>query len=431
MSDACATPQGGQRGAELETDDDHDISTEGRIRACLWQNNTTESQGTGNSNIKTVPAVTWERPPPPPTTPDRLGRSVPSSSPTRKRSSLRWLIDRTVGLVLLLIIIAAGAACGTTSTNSASVAPTTTPPTNASASPPSTRVQPGPATTPATRPPVTSALPPATTPPASPASSTALAGLATLPVKGRAPLTGYSRAQFGPAWTDDVSVAGGHNGCDTRNDILRRDLTSVVIKPGTHGCTVVSGVLHDPYTNAVIAFTRGENTSAAVQIDHVVALGDAWQTGAQQLSLPVRTNMANDPLELLAVSGPANEQKGDADAASWLPANKPFRCPTWPYRWRSRSATTYGSLRPSMPPSPGYCQPARASPCPLGGHLPQPVLPRWRGARARSRRPLRRRQLRRYPPRRRRPDRQVYRSFTREPSARPPGREGSPRQGPS
>ena len=147
-----------------------------------------------------------------------------------------------------------------------------------------------------------------------------------MPVKGRAPLTGYSRAQFGPTWTDNVTVADGHNGCDTRNDILRRDLTNVVIKSDTHGCTVASGVLHDPYTKTVISFTRGAGTSTAIQIDHVVALGDAWQTGAQQLSLVVRTNMANDPLELLAVSGVTNEQKGDADAASWLPPNRSFRC---------------------------------------------------------------------------------------------------------
>jgi hypothetical protein len=150
--------------------------------------------------------------------------------------------------------------------------------------------------------------------------------LAILPVKGRAPLTGYSRDQFGAAWTDDVTVADGHNGCDTRNDILRRDLTGVVIKPGTGGCTVASGRLHDPYTNTIITFTRGPGTSTVIQIDHVVALADAWQTGAQQLSLAVRTNMANDPLELLAVSGPVNEQKGDADAASWLPPNRAFRC---------------------------------------------------------------------------------------------------------
>jgi hypothetical protein len=138
-------------------------------------------------------------------------------------------------------------------------------------------------------------------------------------------LTGYSRDQFGPAWTDNVTVADGHNGCDTRNDILRRDLTNVVISPGTHGCTVTSGVLHDPYTNTAITFTRGPGTSTVIQIGHVVALADAWQTGAQHLSLAVRTNMANDPLELLAVSGAVNQQKGDADAASWLPPNKSFR----------------------------------------------------------------------------------------------------------
>lgn len=176
--------------------------------------------------------------------------------------------------------------------------------------------------------PTTAPSPPTTAPAPVPAhASTALAGLSRLPVKGRAPLTGYSRAQFGPAWTDDVTVPDGHNGCDTRNDILRRDLTMVVLKPGTHGCVVLSGVLRDPYTGTVIPFTRGESTSAAVQIDHVVALANAWQTGAQQLSLAVRTNLANDPLELLAVSGPANEQKGDADAATWLPSNKAFRCP--------------------------------------------------------------------------------------------------------
>ena len=137
-------------------------------------------------------------------------------------------------------------------------------------------------------------------------------------------MTGYSRAQFGPAWTDNVTVVGGHNGCDTRNDILRRDLTATTIKPGTHGCTVLGGVLRDPYTNLVIHFSRANPN--AVQIDHVVSLGDAWQTGAQKLTLAARTNFANDPLELLAVSGPANEKKGEADAASWLPPNKAFRC---------------------------------------------------------------------------------------------------------
>ena len=91
-------------------------------------------------------------------------------------------------------------------------------------------------------------------------------------------------------------------------------------------CTVLSGLLHDPYTAKVIAFHRGVGTSSKVQIDHVVALGDAWQLGAQQLSASARAAFANDPLELLAVDGPTNLQKGDSDAASWLPPNKAFRC---------------------------------------------------------------------------------------------------------
>ncbi|SDL73900.1 GmrSD restriction endonuclease domain-containing protein [Tessaracoccus oleiagri] len=146
--------------------------------------------------------------------------------------------------------------------------------------------------------------------------------LAQLPVKGRAPKTGYDRAMFGQRWADT-----DRNGCDTRNDILGRDLTGVTFKPGTRGCVVLSGTLApDPFTGATIGFVRGNDTSNAVQIDHVVALSDAWQKGAQQLDEGTRTLFANDPLNLLAVDGPANAQKGDGDAATWLPPNKPFRC---------------------------------------------------------------------------------------------------------
>jgi hypothetical protein len=150
--------------------------------------------------------------------------------------------------------------------------------------------------------------------------------LDTLPVKGRAPKTGYSREQFGPAWSDDVNVPYGHNGCDTRNDILRRDLTDITLEPDTAGCVVAKGKLADPYAAMLITFVRGVDTSSAVQIDHVVALSDAWQKGAQKLTRERRTDFANDPLNLLAVDGPANEQKGDGDAATWLPPNKSYRC---------------------------------------------------------------------------------------------------------
>jgi hypothetical protein len=154
----------------------------------------------------------------------------------------------------------------------------------------------------------------------------ALAKLETLPIKGRAPKTGYSRGAFGPAWTDDVNVEGGRNGCDTRNDILRRDLIDITLKPGSNGCTVLSGTLIDPYSGKTIPFTRGANTSADVQIDHVVALSDAWQKGAQQLDQTTRQDFANDPRNLQATSGAMNKQKADGDAATWLPPNKAYRC---------------------------------------------------------------------------------------------------------
>jgi hypothetical protein len=175
--------------------------------------------------------------------------------------------------------------------------------------------------------------PPGTSPSAPPsqagttaADSTTLSQLNTLDVKGRAPKTGYSRDQFGQTWTDDVDVAQGHNGCDTRNDILRRDLTAVTSRPGTRDCIILTGVLDDAYTGRRIDFVRGEKTSPAVQIDHVVALSDAWQKGAQQLTPEQRTDFANDPANLQATDGPTNQQKGAGDAATWLPPNKAYRC---------------------------------------------------------------------------------------------------------
>jgi len=152
------------------------------------------------------------------------------------------------------------------------------------------------------------------------------AALAALRVKGRAPMTGYDRDAFGQAWSDDTDDLWGHNGCDTRNDVLRRDLVDIELDERTHGCVVLTGTLLDPYGGAPISFTRGVGTSLAVQIDHVVALGDAWQKGAQQWSAERRQAFANDPLELLAVSGPLNASKGDGDAATWLPPYKPYRC---------------------------------------------------------------------------------------------------------
>lgn len=149
-------------------------------------------------------------------------------------------------------------------------------------------------------------------------SSPAGQALEKLEVKGRAPKTGYARKQFSDGWADMP-------GCDVRNQILKRDMTGVITRSETD-CTVMQGTLHDPYTGKTVMFVRGSETSDDVQIDHVVSLSNAWQTGAQPLSPDERFSIANDPLNLLAVDGPANQQKGDSDAATWLPSQKDFRC---------------------------------------------------------------------------------------------------------
>ena len=140
--------------------------------------------------------------------------------------------------------------------------------------------------------------------------------LETLAVKGRAPMTGYAREAFGTPWKD---VDG--NGCDTRNDVLRRDLVQKRILPD---CTVTRGVLLDPYTRQVITHVAGRSK---IDIDHVVSLSDAWQKGAFRWTETARTAFANDLLNLLAVDYSANRQKGDGDAATWLPDNRAYRCP--------------------------------------------------------------------------------------------------------
>lgn len=156
---------------------------------------------------------------------------------------------------------------------------------------------------------------------AAPANSSAGEALSKLEIKGRAPKTGYDRDNFGDGW--NVS-----NGCDTRNRILQRDLKDITYAPTTDAvvCKVQSGTLDDPYTGKTMQFQRGADTSDDVQIDHVVALSDAWQKGAQGLDFDTRNQFANDPLNLLAVNGKVNQDKSDSDAATWLPPNKAYRC---------------------------------------------------------------------------------------------------------
>ena len=147
----------------------------------------------------------------------------------------------------------------------------------------------------------------------------ALSSLNKLPVKGRAPKSGYSRDKF-PHWRDP-----DRNGCDARNDILKRDLTMVAFRASSDNCKVISGKLLDPFSNKEIIFDLSQSSSN-IDIDHVVALSNAWQTGGFQLTTLQRTNFANDPLNLIAVDFRLNRQKGDGDAATWLPPYKSYRC---------------------------------------------------------------------------------------------------------
>ena len=152
-----------------------------------------------------------------------------------------------------------------------------------------------------------------------------LAGVAEVPVRIRG--YDYRRAAFGDSWTDDNDAPGGHNGCDTRNDILDRDLvdkTYVSIKRCPNA--VATGTLHDPYTNDTIAFVRGNQTGAAVQIEHIVPLAFAWDHGARNWTDEMRVRFANDPANLLAIGGQVNQDKGDQEPAHWMPPNRAFHC---------------------------------------------------------------------------------------------------------
>lgn len=145
--------------------------------------------------------------------------------------------------------------------------------------------------------------------------------LAALPATSTDEVPSYARETFGEQWADT-----DRNGCDTRNDILARDLARPLVEAGTNGCVVLSGTLAEPYTGEVVEFVRGRETSSLVQIDHVVALADAWRSGAWEWELGRRQEFANDPLNLLAVDGQSNQDKEAGSADLWLPPDKEFRC---------------------------------------------------------------------------------------------------------
>ncbi|BDE58695.1 DUF1524 domain-containing protein [Rhodococcus hoagii] len=165
-------------------------------------------------------------------------------------------------------------------------------------------------------------------------SRTAVEGLlARVEVVGSRPdVAGYERGcqggqacVFGPAWSDDHTGPGGHDGCDTRNDVLAADLTDVEFRGGTRDCVVVAGTLADPYSGRTLAFTKQD--ANAVQIDHVYPLAAAWDMGAARWPIERRRDFANDvTYNLLAVSGPENQAKRDATPSGWLPSDPAYHC---------------------------------------------------------------------------------------------------------
>ncbi|MBR3256996.1 HNH endonuclease [Candidatus Saccharibacteria bacterium] len=147
----------------------------------------------------------------------------------------------------------------------------------------------------------------------------ALKVLESLKVKGRASKSGYARTEFYNSWP---SI----DGCSLRQRIIKRELGSSAVISSEDNCTVISGEFTEPYTGAHMIFYERADLTKGIQIDHVVALSDAWQKGAQKLTKVRRYELATDPLNLLAVNGSANQSKSDGDAATWLPPNKSFRC---------------------------------------------------------------------------------------------------------
>ncbi|KAB1645023.1 HNH endonuclease family protein [Gulosibacter chungangensis] len=152
-------------------------------------------------------------------------------------------------------------------------------------------------------------------------ADTALEVLDTIPVAPKTEWDGYfQRAEyFGDGWAD---LDGDR--CNTRQEMLAEQLEEVELN--RDGCRVDSGVLHDPYTGETVEFIRGQGTSDDVQIDHVVALYNAWRTGAQDLTQEERLQLANDPLNLQPTVDWANDEKESSDASQWLPPDESYHC---------------------------------------------------------------------------------------------------------
>ena len=241
----------------------------------------------------------------------------------------KWPLEAKLtvaGLAILFLVIAAIRAPNDhgdqTATVRAAITTTSTIAPVSTTTPPTSRPSTTPTLAASTAPPT----PPPPPPPApAPAPLPVSAVLDGLPVTTPDSSHPYKRTEdFGTAWTDDNDMAGGHNGCDTRNDILHRDLTNIQVRPGTHDCVVIAGTFADPYSGTTMAFSKAQ--ASQIQIDHIVPLHAAWELGAWQWPQSKRVDYANDPDVLTASNGRLNEQKGDKLADEWKPPNTAYWC---------------------------------------------------------------------------------------------------------
>ena len=144
-----------------------------------------------------------------------------------------------------------------------------------------------------------------------PAAVNAVQTLAQLPVRPRSWAQGFDRNNFNGYDFD-------HNGCETKSDLLARDLSDERVRSD---CSVTYGVLNDRYNGVSIELNRGR-----ISVDHVVSLSDAWQKGGERWDQIKLQSFGNDPLNLIVTQTPTNQDKGNLDASQWLPPDASYRC---------------------------------------------------------------------------------------------------------
>lgn len=175
-----------------------------------------------------------------------------------------------------------------------------------------------------------------------PDAQRARADLESLTVAWNRNWESYERNAFGPGWSGHGGEPALASGCTAREDVFRRDLIDVRMAQ-SNPCMVLSGTLVDPYTGERLPYDRFK--ASGIEIDHVVALGDAWRSGASQWDRERRQNFANDVGNLLAVQKQANQDKGSKTPDQWKPRQE-YQC-DYARRWVAVKARWNLTVQPT------------------------------------------------------------------------------------